>query len=86
MYHFWKILGTLQENCRKISGKLKNWEHFPEVFPKFSKNGTLWSEHSGHSEYTALEHFGCIIPVRFELYWLGKLGLLHLGHCKEHFE
>jgi hypothetical protein len=37
-------------------------------------------------EYTTLEHFSCIVPVRFEFYWLGKLGLLHWGHRKEHFE
>jgi hypothetical protein len=84
--------GNTQENRRKIPGKLENWEHskcswnFPEVFPKFSKNGTLWLEHSGHSEYTTLEHFGYIVPVRFEFYWLGKLWLLCWGHHKEHFE
>jgi hypothetical protein len=60
--------------------------HFPKVFPKFSKNGTLWAEWSGHSEYTTLEHFGPIVPMHFEFYWLSKLWLLHWGHCKEHFE
>jgi hypothetical protein len=92
MYHFQKILGTLQENVRNILNVpsfpvfLTFTCSFPEVFPKFSENGTLRSEHSGHSEYTTLEHFGCIVPVRFEFYWLGKLGLLHWGHHKEHFE
>ena len=90
--HFRKTAGKCQENCRLMPGKLENWEHskcswhFPEVFPNFSKNSTLWSEHSGHSEYTTLEHFGCIVPMCFEFYWLGKLGLLRWGHHKEHFE
>jgi hypothetical protein len=92
MYHFWKNLGTLQENVRNIQNVLSFPVFlifscsFPEVFPNFSENGTLWLEHSGHSEYTTLEHLSCIIPMRFEFYWLGKLGLLRWGHCKEHFE
>jgi hypothetical protein len=92
MYHFRKFLGTLQENVRNIQnvpsfpGFLIFSCSFPEVFPKISENGTLWSEHSGHSEYTTLEHFGCIVPVHFKFYWLSKLWLLHWGHLKEHFE
>jgi hypothetical protein len=57
----------------------------PKVFPKFSEKNTLWAHFPGHSEYTTLEHFGCIVPVHFEFYWLGKLWLLHQGHRKEHF-
>jgi hypothetical protein len=92
MHHFRKILGTLQENVRNIQNVpsfpvfLIFSCSFPEVFSKFSENGALWLDHSGHSEYTTLEHFGHIVPVRFEFYWLGKLWLLCWGHRKEHFE
>jgi hypothetical protein len=57
----------------------------PKVFPKISEKNTLWAHFPGHSEYTTLEHFGCIVPAHFEFYWLGKLWLLHWGHRKEHF-
>jgi hypothetical protein len=59
---------------------------FFKVFPKISKKNTLWVHFPGHSEYTTLEHFSCIVPAHFGFYWLSKLWLLHWGHRKEHFE
>jgi hypothetical protein len=35
---------------------------FFKVFPKISEKNTLWAHFPGHSEYTTLEHFGCIVP------------------------
>jgi hypothetical protein len=77
--NFGNTLGKFKENVRK-TGKLGTFKmfltfpwNFPKVFPKFSKNGILWAKWSGHSEYITLEHFGHIVPMHFEFYWLSKL-------------